>query len=250
MTNHSAVKIVDTFGTVRVTKAFLPLIRREKGRVVNISSVNGLYPSPMAGAYSMAKAAVEFFSDALRHEMHKWGVKVVIVEPASFARATDMFLPAVFNKFVEVRSLRKPKVKFNTGLLVADFGTAAEIPGKQMCGVAGKTDVRGGGSACPDLRNSVEDVVMEDYGKEYFDFKMEQLRSYANSDKVATDPAPVIDVMVDAVTLITPKHRYLVGASFENYVTWMWLGYFPSKWTGSTLVLEGGPKLAMLQKTD
>ncbi|XP_078693702.1 estradiol 17-beta-dehydrogenase 2-like [Branchiostoma floridae x Branchiostoma belcheri] len=52
---------VDTFGTVRVTKAFLPLIRREKGRVVNISSVNGLYPSPMAGAYSMAKAAVEFF---------------------------------------------------------------------------------------------------------------------------------------------------------------------------------------------
>ncbi|KAI8516699.1 hypothetical protein Bbelb_052800 [Branchiostoma belcheri] len=36
------------------------------------------------------------------------------------------------------------------GLLLADLGTSAELPGKQMCGVAGKTDVRGGGSACPD----------------------------------------------------------------------------------------------------
>ncbi|KAI8482040.1 Glutamate receptor ionotropic, delta-1 [Branchiostoma belcheri] len=35
------------------------------------------------------------------------------------------------------------------GLLVADLGTAAELPGKQMCGVAGKTDERGGGSVCP-----------------------------------------------------------------------------------------------------
>ncbi|KAI8511206.1 hypothetical protein Bbelb_103060 [Branchiostoma belcheri] len=190
------------FGTVRVTKAFLPLIRREKGRVVNISSVGGLHAGPMAGAYSMTKAALEFFSDALRHEMHKWGVKVVIVEPASFARATDIVLPAVFNNFVE------------------------------------------------NLRNNLEDVVMEDYGEEYFDFKMEQLRSYAHGDLAATDPTPVIDVMADAVTLTTPTHRYLVGASFEDYVTWMWLGYFPSKWTGATLLLEGGPTPAMLQKTN
>ncbi|XP_019623107.1 PREDICTED: D-beta-hydroxybutyrate dehydrogenase, mitochondrial-like [Branchiostoma belcheri] len=197
---YRRVMEVNTFGTVRVTKAFLPLIRREKGRVVNISSVGGLHAGPMAGAYSMTKAALEFFSDALRHEMHKWGVKVVIVEPASFARATDIVLPAVFNKFVE------------------------------------------------NLRSNIEDVVMEDYGKEYFDFKMEQLRSYAHGDLAATDPTPVIDVMADAVTLTTLTHRYLVGASFEDYLTWMWLGYFPSKWTGSTLLLEGGPIPAMLQK--
>ncbi|KAI8482927.1 hypothetical protein Bbelb_393450 [Branchiostoma belcheri] len=42
------------------------------------------------------------------------------------------------------------------GFLVADLGTAAELPGKQMCGVAGKTDVRGGGSACPERLSTVD----------------------------------------------------------------------------------------------
>ncbi|XP_019643999.1 PREDICTED: D-beta-hydroxybutyrate dehydrogenase, mitochondrial-like [Branchiostoma belcheri] len=200
LATYRRVMEVNTFGPVRVTKAFLPLIRRAKGRVVNISSVGGLHAAPMAGAYSMTKAALEFFSDALRHEMHKWGVKVVIVQPASFARATDIVSPAVFNNFVE------------------------------------------------NLRNNVEEVVMEDYGMEYLNYKMEQLRSYVNGGMA--DPTPVIDAMADAVTLTTPKHRYLVGASFEDYVTWMWLGYFPSKWTGSTLLIEGGPKPAMLQKTN
>ncbi|KAI8480232.1 Glutamate receptor ionotropic, delta-1 [Branchiostoma belcheri] len=45
--------------------------------------------------------------------------------------------------------LGSQRSRSNMGLLVADLGTAAELPGKQMCGVAGKTDVRGGGSVCP-----------------------------------------------------------------------------------------------------
>ncbi|XP_035693492.1 D-beta-hydroxybutyrate dehydrogenase, mitochondrial-like [Branchiostoma floridae] len=201
MATYRRVMEVNTFGTVRVTKAFLPLIRRAKGRVVNISSVGGLHAGPMASAYSISKAAMEFFSDALRHEMHKWGVKVVIVEPASFARATDIVLPAVYNKFVE------------------------------------------------DMRNNLEYVVKEDYGMEYFDFKMEKRRLYAHEGH-ARVPTAVINAMVDAVTLTTPSHRYLVGSSFENYVTWMWLGYFPTRWTGSTLLAEkeGDPKPAMMKK--
>ncbi|XP_078612638.1 D-beta-hydroxybutyrate dehydrogenase, mitochondrial-like [Branchiostoma floridae x Branchiostoma japonicum] len=202
MAAYRRVMEVNTFGTVRVTKAFLPLVRRAKGRVVNISSVGGLCAGPLAAGYSMTKAAMEFFSDALRHEMHKWGVKVVIVEPASFARATDIVLPAVYKKFAE------------------------------------------------DLRNNVEDVVKEDYGIEYFDFKMEQLRLYAHGEGHTRNPTAVIEAMVDAVTLTTPSHRYLVGSSFEDYVTWMWLGYFPTRWTGSTLLAEkeGDPKPAMLKK--
>eukprot|EP00058_Branchiostoma_floridae_P007714 XP_002593202.1 hypothetical protein BRAFLDRAFT_72720 [Branchiostoma floridae] len=88
---------------VRQVKDRLPT--GSKGRVVNISSVGGLHAVPMASAYSMTKAAMEFFSDALRHEMHKWGVQVVIVEPGSFARATDIILPAVYKKLVEASSL-------------------------------------------------------------------------------------------------------------------------------------------------
>ncbi|XP_035665435.1 D-beta-hydroxybutyrate dehydrogenase, mitochondrial-like [Branchiostoma floridae] len=203
MATYRRVMEVNTFGTVRITKSFLPLIRRAKGRVVNISSVRGLHAGPMAGAYSMAKAAMEFFSDALRHEMHKWGVKVVIVEPGGFARATDITLPAIINRLVE------------------------------------------------DMRNNAEYVVKEDYGMEYFDFTMKQLRIDDQGESAARDPSAVIDAMVDAVTLTTPSHRYLVGSSFEDYVAWMWLGYFPTRWTGSTLLAEkeGDPKPAMLKKT-
>eukprot|EP00058_Branchiostoma_floridae_P007715 XP_002593203.1 hypothetical protein BRAFLDRAFT_72719 [Branchiostoma floridae] len=100
------------------------------------------------------------------------------------------------------------------------------------------------------MRNNAEDVVKEDYGMEYFDFKMEQLRLFAHGEGASRDPTAVIDAMVDAVTLTTPSHRYLVGSSFEDYVTWMWLGYFPTRWTGSTLLAEkeGDPKPAMLKK--
>ncbi|KAI8510357.1 hypothetical protein Bbelb_112730 [Branchiostoma belcheri] len=188
LATYRRVMEVNTFGTVRVTKAFLPLIRREKD-----TCVSGRTSREHLQCGRAARSA-----DG-GHEMHKWGVKVVIVQPASFARATDIVSPAVFNNFVE------------------------------------------------NLRNNVEEVVMEDYGMEYFNYKMEQLRSYVNGGMA--DPTPVIDAMADAVTLTTPKHRYLVGASFEDYVTWMWLGYFPSKWTGSTLLIEGGPKPVMLQKT-
>ncbi|XP_078612634.1 D-beta-hydroxybutyrate dehydrogenase, mitochondrial-like isoform X2 [Branchiostoma floridae x Branchiostoma japonicum] len=203
MAAYRRVMEVNTFGTVRVTKAFLPLIRRAKGRVVNVSSAGGLHAGPFAGAYSMTKASVEFFSDALRHEMHKWGVKVVIVEPASFGRATNIVSPAVFDNFVD------------------------------------------------DLRNNVEDVVKEDYGMEYFDLEVKQLRIDHQGEGASRDPTAVIEAMVDSVTLTTPSHRYLVGSSFEDYVTWMWLGYFPTRWTGSTLLAdkEGDPKPAMLKKT-
>ncbi|XP_078612637.1 D-beta-hydroxybutyrate dehydrogenase, mitochondrial-like [Branchiostoma floridae x Branchiostoma japonicum] len=90
MAAYRRVMEVNTFGAVRVTKAFLPLIRRAKGRVVNTSSGSGLHAHPTMSAYCMTKAALEFFSDALRHEMHKWGVKVVLVEPCAFSTCTDI----------------------------------------------------------------------------------------------------------------------------------------------------------------
>jgi NAD(P)-dependent dehydrogenase (short-subunit alcohol dehydrogenase family) len=42
---------------VRITHAFAPLLLESKGRVVNISSLNGIVASPMIGAYSMSKHA-------------------------------------------------------------------------------------------------------------------------------------------------------------------------------------------------
>lgn len=76
---------VNVFGLVKVTQAFLPHIRRTKGRIVNISSVSGLATSPYLGPYSASKFAVEAISDALRRELAPFGVQIIVVEPGPIA---------------------------------------------------------------------------------------------------------------------------------------------------------------------
>ena len=75
---------VNVVGQVAVTQAFLPLIRRARGRVVNISSVGGRVASPALGAYAASKFAIEALSDSLRMELHQWGIHVSVIEPGSF----------------------------------------------------------------------------------------------------------------------------------------------------------------------
>jgi NAD(P)-dependent dehydrogenase (short-subunit alcohol dehydrogenase family) len=79
---------VNLFGVIRMTNAVLPLMRRQRsGRIVNISSVMGLIPSPFMALYSSSKHAVEGYSQALDHEVRGSGIRVVLVEP-SYTRTT------------------------------------------------------------------------------------------------------------------------------------------------------------------
>jgi short-subunit dehydrogenase len=74
---------VNLFGVIRLTKAVLPVMRRQRaGRIVNISSVMGLIPAPFMALYSASKHAVEGYSESLDHEIRGSGVRVVLVEPA------------------------------------------------------------------------------------------------------------------------------------------------------------------------
>lgn len=75
---------VNCLGTIRVTKAFLPLLRQSKGRVVNVGSLAGRYCIPGMVAYSMSKAAVISFSEGLRRELKKWSIDVISIEPHLF----------------------------------------------------------------------------------------------------------------------------------------------------------------------
>ncbi|XP_035212244.1 17-beta-hydroxysteroid dehydrogenase type 6-like [Stegodyphus dumicola] len=75
---------VNVLGAVRVTKAFLPLLRRSKGRVVIVASVAGHLTYPGFLSYSMTKHALVSFADGLRREMLKWGVSVVSIEPSMY----------------------------------------------------------------------------------------------------------------------------------------------------------------------
>jgi NAD(P)-dependent dehydrogenase (short-subunit alcohol dehydrogenase family) len=74
---------VNLFGVLRLTKAVLPTMRRQKaGRIVNISSVMGLIPAPFMALYAASKHALEGYSESLDHEIRATGVRVVLVEPA------------------------------------------------------------------------------------------------------------------------------------------------------------------------
>jgi len=72
---------VNVFGPVAVARAFLPLLRTSRGRIVNVSSVAGRMSSPLIGVYCASKFALEAISDALRMELSNAGIRVVIVEP-------------------------------------------------------------------------------------------------------------------------------------------------------------------------
>ncbi|KAI9519030.1 hypothetical protein NQZ68_032728 [Dissostichus eleginoides] len=87
MDTYRQVSEVNLWGSIRVTKAVLPLIRKAKGRVVNISSMMGRMGGALSSPYCISKYGVEAFSDCLRYEMKTWGVKVSIVEPGNFMAA-------------------------------------------------------------------------------------------------------------------------------------------------------------------
>ena len=74
---------VNLFGLIRMTKAVLPTMRKQRtGRIVNLSSVMGLIPAPFMALYGASKHAVEGYSESLDHEIRASGVRVVLVEPA------------------------------------------------------------------------------------------------------------------------------------------------------------------------
>ncbi len=78
---------VNAIAPVAVTQAFLPLLRRARGRVVNVSSVNGRVASPFSGPYCMSKFALEAFTDCLRQELAGWGMHVSSIQPGFIATA-------------------------------------------------------------------------------------------------------------------------------------------------------------------
>ena len=71
------------FGVLRVTNAILPAMRQQGfGRIVNISSVLGFLPAPYMRVYAASKHAVEGYTETLDHEIRRFGVRALLVEPA------------------------------------------------------------------------------------------------------------------------------------------------------------------------
>jgi NAD(P)-dependent dehydrogenase (short-subunit alcohol dehydrogenase family) len=74
---------VNVVGQVAVTQAFLPLLRAARGRVVLVGSIGDRITIPFGGPLAASKHALASIADALRLELAPWGVRVVLLEPAS-----------------------------------------------------------------------------------------------------------------------------------------------------------------------
>jgi len=76
---------VNVVGQLRVLQAFMPALRRSRGRVVLMGSIGGRSALPFLGAYAMSKFALEAMADALRVELAPFHMHVAIVEPGTIA---------------------------------------------------------------------------------------------------------------------------------------------------------------------
>lgn len=73
------------FGTVAMTKAVLPVMRKQgSGHIIQMSSIGGLQGAISVSSYSASKHALEGWSESLRLEVNGLGIKVVLVEPGAF----------------------------------------------------------------------------------------------------------------------------------------------------------------------
>lgn len=110
-------------GTVNTVEAFLPgLLTRPQAAVVNVSSMGALVPVPGQSAYGASKAAVKLFTEGLRVELRKTGVRVSVVFPGGVN--TDI----TKNSGVEVDGADDPETRAKAAkFLTSPSDAAAKI---------------------------------------------------------------------------------------------------------------------------
>jgi NAD(P)-dependent dehydrogenase (short-subunit alcohol dehydrogenase family) len=113
------------FGIVRMTRAVVPHMRRQRaGRIINISSVLGFLPMPYAALYAATKHAVEGYSESLDHELRTRGIRVSVIEPAYTKTQFGANFVEPDSKLDEYREIRA-----SLGRTLTEVMAAADDPG-------------------------------------------------------------------------------------------------------------------------
>ncbi len=74
---------INVLGVHQVTQSFLPLLRKNKGRIINIGSSSAFFAGPGSGAYAASKFAVRAYNDSLRMELKHFDMRVSFVAPGA-----------------------------------------------------------------------------------------------------------------------------------------------------------------------
>ncbi|HEY1548371.1 MAG TPA: SDR family NAD(P)-dependent oxidoreductase [Kofleriaceae bacterium] len=134
-------------GVVNVTRAALPVLRRQKrGHFIQISSIGGRIGAPGLSAYQASKFAVEGLSEVLWHELRPLGIKVTIVEPGGFrtdwagasmawAQPIDDYAGVrAFREAVSKRAGGEPGDPDRAAQAIVELATMADPPLRQPLG--------------------------------------------------------------------------------------------------------------------
>src|ERR1700693_1220736 len=95
------------FGIVRMTRAVVPYMRKQGGgRIINIGSLLGFFPTPYGASYAATKHAIEGYSESLDHELRTRGIRVSVIEPAYTQTPFDANFLQPDSKLDEYREVR------------------------------------------------------------------------------------------------------------------------------------------------
>lgn len=136
MTEEEVFRQINTnfLGQWRVAKAVIPHMRTQGyGTIVNVSSTAGKIVGPLAGFYSASKFAVEAMSEALRYELDRFNIRVVILEPGMYK---SDWQTASLDVCVAIREGKSNYQQSAETALRSFRELAATRPGSQAVGVA------------------------------------------------------------------------------------------------------------------
>ena len=110
---------INLFGQIATIQAFCRLLRQNRGRIVNITTVGVNIAIPFGGLLNASKSAFAMLSDTLRLELHPFGVRVCAVEPGAISTpAVDKTL----GDLEEVISSLPPQAQEQYGAIIRKFG--------------------------------------------------------------------------------------------------------------------------------
>jgi NAD(P)-dependent dehydrogenase (short-subunit alcohol dehydrogenase family) len=122
------------FGVIRVVKAVLPVMRKQKsGKIINISSLSGITPIPFMGIYSASKFALEGYTETLRHEVKPFNIHVSLIEPGFLKTAMMIHREVAAERVGEYFPWRQRA--FNAIRAYEDKGPGPELVAESVLGI-------------------------------------------------------------------------------------------------------------------
>lgn len=113
------------FGSVRMIQACLPYMRQQRsGRIINLSSVLGRVPAPLSALYSASKHAIEGYSESLDHELRRFNIRSILIEPAFTKTNFDKNNMAVDQEISDYTDVRKRVIEFSKTAMESQGDTA------------------------------------------------------------------------------------------------------------------------------